>query len=60
MAKHTRGEVARHLLETGADPARPQGLARALAERWTVRLTPQPGRPWILDVVLPSAPGGTP
>ncbi len=60
MAKHTRGEVARHLLETGADPARPQGLARALAERWTVRLTPRPGRPWILDVVLPSAPGGTP
>jgi uncharacterized protein len=54
-AKHTRGEVARHLLETGADPARPQGLARVLGERWTVELTPppRPARPWTIDVVLP-------
>ncbi|HYY11783.1 MAG TPA: peroxide stress protein YaaA, partial [Kineosporiaceae bacterium] len=54
-AKHTRGEVARHLLETGADPARPQALARALAERWAVELTPpaRPGKSWTLDVVLP-------
>jgi hypothetical protein len=54
-AKHTRGEVARHLLETGADPARPQGLARLLGERWAVELTPpaRPGKPWALDVVLP-------
>ncbi len=58
MAKHTRGEVARHLLETGADPARPAGLARVLGERWTVELTPppRPGRPWTLDVVLPITP----
>ncbi len=57
MAKHTRGLVARHLLESGADPARPQGLARALAERWTVELVRPlgPGRPWTLDVVLPVA-----
>ncbi len=57
MAKHTRGLVARHLLETGADPAHPQGLARALAERWDVDLVPppRPGRPWTLDVVLPVA-----
>jgi uncharacterized protein len=54
-AKHTRGEVTRHLLETGADPGRPQGLAAALAERWAVELTPpaRPGRSWTLDVVLP-------
>jgi hypothetical protein len=54
-AKHTRGEVTRHLLETGADPARPQGLARVLGERWTVELVPppRPGKPWTLDVVLP-------
>jgi cytoplasmic iron level regulating protein YaaA (DUF328/UPF0246 family) len=54
-AKHTRGEVARHLLETGADPARPQGLARVLGERWSVELTPpaRPARPWTIDVVLP-------
>jgi uncharacterized protein len=54
-AKRTRGEVARHLLETGADPARPQGLAAALAERWGVELVPppRPGRSWTVDVVLP-------
>jgi uncharacterized protein len=54
-AKHTRGEVARYLLETGADPARPQGLAAALADQWTVELVPpaKPGRPWTLGVVLP-------
>ena len=36
-------------------PARPQGLARLLGERWTVELAPPPraGRPWTLDVVLP-------
>jgi hypothetical protein len=55
MAKHTRGEVARHLLETGADPARPHGLARVLGERWAVELVPppRPGKPWTLDVMLP-------
>ena len=57
MAKHTRGEVTRHLLETGADPARPQGLARVLGERWTVELAPppRPGKPWTIDIVLPVA-----
>ncbi len=62
MAKHTRGEVARHLLETGVDPARPQGLARVLAERWAVEVTPpaRPGRPWTLDVVLPPPTRGEP
>jgi cytoplasmic iron level regulating protein YaaA (DUF328/UPF0246 family) len=55
MAKHTRGQVTRHLLETGADPARPQGLARILGERWTVELAPppRPGKPWTIDVLLP-------
>jgi uncharacterized protein len=47
--------VVRHLLESGADPARPQGLTRLLGERWVVELAPppRPGRPWTLDVVLP-------
>jgi uncharacterized protein len=55
MAKHTRGEVARHLLESGADPRRPDGLAEALADRWDVELVspPRPGHPWTLDVVVP-------
>jgi cytoplasmic iron level regulating protein YaaA (DUF328/UPF0246 family) len=54
-AKHTRGDVARHLLESGADPGRPQGLARVLGERWTVELVPppRPGRPWTIDVLIP-------
>jgi uncharacterized protein len=55
MAKHTRGEVARHLLESGADPRRPQNLADALADRWDVELARpvRDGRPWTLDVVVP-------
>jgi cytoplasmic iron level regulating protein YaaA (DUF328/UPF0246 family) len=54
MAKHTRGEVARHLLEAGADPRRPHGLAEALADRWDVELVrpARDGRPWTLDVVV--------
>ena len=41
---------------SGADPVRPQGLAAALTDRWTVELVPPPGpsRPWVLDVVLPA------
>jgi cytoplasmic iron level regulating protein YaaA (DUF328/UPF0246 family) len=54
MAKHTRGEVTRHLLETGADPRTPVALAAALADRWTTELNPpvRSGRAWTLDVVL--------
>lgn len=53
MAKHTRGEVARHLLETGADPRTPQALADALAARWSVELAPvRPRAARVLDVVL--------
>ena len=55
LAKHTRGEVARHLLVTGADPRDVPALAACLAERWDVEpvAPPRPGRPWTLDVVLP-------
>jgi cytoplasmic iron level regulating protein YaaA (DUF328/UPF0246 family) len=57
MAKHTRGEVARHLLESGADPRRPHGLAEALADRWDVELIrpARPGRPWTVEIVVPAA-----
>ena len=37
LAKHGRGLVARHLLETGADPATPAALAETLARGWRVR-----------------------
>jgi cytoplasmic iron level regulating protein YaaA (DUF328/UPF0246 family) len=55
LAKHTRGEVARHLLTTGADPRDITALAGCLAARWVVEVVspPRPGRPWILDVIVP-------
>jgi cytoplasmic iron level regulating protein YaaA (DUF328/UPF0246 family) len=48
VAKRIRGEAARHLLETGGDPADPGELASVLGERWGVDLEPpsRPGRPW--------------
>ncbi len=36
IAKRTRGQAARHLLETGADPGDLGELASALGERWPV------------------------
>lgn len=54
-AKHTRGLVTRELLESGADPRTPPELAEALAARWATQVTPpaRPGKPWVLDVVVP-------
>ncbi|MFI7615156.1 YaaA family protein [Nonomuraea terrae] len=55
MAKATRGEIARALLESGADPATPDELAKHLTDRgYAVELAaPQrPNRPWTLDVAL--------
>jgi cytoplasmic iron level regulating protein YaaA (DUF328/UPF0246 family) len=56
LAKHTRGEVVRHLLESGDDPRTPARLAESVGGRWPVELTApsRPGTPWILDVVLRS------
>ncbi len=55
MAKQTRGEVARALLEAGTDPRTPARLAELLSHRWKVELNParRPGLPWVLEVVLP-------
>lgn len=55
FVKRARGLAARHLLETGADPRHPAGLAEALGGRWPVRLdTPSKrGGPWTLTVLLP-------
>lgn len=39
FAKHTRGELARHLLtRRGTQPSTPSALLRAASERWTVEL----------------------
>jgi cytoplasmic iron level regulating protein YaaA (DUF328/UPF0246 family) len=56
IAKRVRGEVARHLLESGASPDDPGELAAVVDERWPARLEPPTGRtqPWTL-VVRPSA-----
>lgn len=58
MAKHTRGLVARAILEQGIDPRRPADLAAELGAIFRdVTLTPPPraGRPWVLDVPPPAA-----
>ncbi|MHA7144851.1 YaaA family protein [Arthrobacter sp. TmT3-37] len=54
FAKHTRGELARHLLtRRGAAPATPEALLRAAREKWTAELVPATARrPAQLDIVL--------
>ena len=55
MAKHHRGEVARHLVLSEARPRSVPALVDVLSERWRVELT-KPGRPgatWTAELVLP-------
>ncbi|MDM7989552.1 peroxide stress protein YaaA [Arthrobacter sp. zg-Y877] len=54
FAKHTRGELARHLLErAGVEPATPQELLAAAQEKWDAELVPPAGRkPYQLNVIL--------
>jgi cytoplasmic iron level regulating protein YaaA (DUF328/UPF0246 family) len=54
MAKHTRGQVARHLLtRRGAAPRDAEHLARAVGEAFACELSPAaPGRSPTLDVVV--------
>lgn len=45
FAKHTRGELAHHLLtRRGKQPASPEQLLRAASERWTCELVPATAR----------------
>lgn len=55
FAKHTRGELARHLLtRSGPAPRTVAELREAAAEKWTAELLPATGRkPHQLNLVLP-------
>ncbi len=61
MAKHTRGLVARALVEEPSAPATPADVADLLATRWPVELTPppRPAAPWTLTVLLAESGGAT-
>lgn len=55
FAKHTRGELARHLLtRRGKAPDTPQALLKAAQEEWTAELVPGSARkPHTLNIILP-------
>lgn len=57
FAKHTRGELARHLLtRRGAPPSTPQHLAKAAAEKWPVELVEGTARKaHALNILLPGS-----
>nr|WP_274708035.1 peroxide stress protein YaaA [Arthrobacter sp. H16F315] len=62
FAKHTRGELARHLLSRrGSAPQTPARLQKAAAEKWTAELVEGTSRkPHTLNLILPNwlAAGG--
>lgn len=49
-AKHTRGLVARHLIESGKDPGTPKSLHKLIADRWNAELD-RTSTGWTLTVV---------
>ncbi|KAA0976484.1 peroxide stress protein YaaA [Paeniglutamicibacter gangotriensis] len=54
FAKHTRGELAGHLLTRGVEVETPEELLEAASERWEAELVPGTGRkPHQLNIILP-------
>jgi len=49
-AKHTRGLVARHLIESGKDPGTAKSLHKLVSERWNAELD-RTAAGWTLTVV---------
>ncbi len=54
IAKRVRGQAAHVLLESGAEPDHPAGVAEVLADRWSVDLDApgRPSHPWTLTLHL--------
>lgn len=52
LAKHTRGLVARHLLQAGIDARTPRTLADVVGQAFDVRVEEpaRTGQPWVLEV----------
>lgn len=52
VAKRTRGQAARYLLDSGTDPDDPELLAIVLGEHWPTSLDEpsRPGQPWSLQI----------
>lgn len=52
LAKHTRGLVARHLLQAGVDVRTPGTLAQVVGQAFDVRMQEpvRAGQPWVLEV----------
>lgn len=52
LAKHTRGLVARHLLQAGVDARTPRTLAEVVGQAFDVRMQEpaRTGQPWVLEV----------
>jgi cytoplasmic iron level regulating protein YaaA (DUF328/UPF0246 family) len=55
FAKHTRGELSRHLLvRRGKGPATPSDLLKAASEKWEAELVEGSARkPHALNIILP-------
>ena len=54
FAKHTRGEVARHVLARRSTPATPKALLKAVQEKWDAELVPATAKKaHQLNIILP-------
>ncbi|GAA1348021.1 peroxide stress protein YaaA [Falsarthrobacter nasiphocae] len=54
FAKHTRGQVVRDLLESGAAARTPEALREILSKSWETELVPAGKKPASLRIILPA------